>query len=368
MGHGYRKEPLPSTMTTPLQTRIVKHIKSSGPLPLAEYMHWCMADPKDGYYANQTAIGAKGDFITAPEISQMFGEMIGIWAVETWEMLGKPSRFNLVELGPGKGTLMQDLLRIGNAVPDFLKAAEVQMIETSEKLVDTQKQNLSEYENITWRTSLQDIPAQPTLVIANEFLDVLPIRQYIKAEDKWREYAISIDEKDNLVWTLGAGVLAAEILPENATTEPDGAVFEISTIREAFITNTCELLRQNQGAALFIDYGHGKTAFGDTIQAMRAHGYTDILKEPGLADLTSHVDFDALAKIAKTSGMNVTPLAKQGEFLLAKGLIERTGQLGHNCSPEIQEQLTQQAERLALPDEMGDLFKVLEFGTIKNKD
>lgn len=355
-------------MTTPLQTRISKHIRSSGPLPLAEYMHWCMADPKDGYYANQTAIGAKGDFITAPEISQMFGEMLGIWAVETWELLGRPSRFNLVELGPGKGSLMQDLLRIGNAVPDFLKATEIQMIETSEKLIETQKQNLSEYKNISWHQSIQDIPDQPTLIIANEFLDVLPIRQYIKTGDEWREHAISVDENDNLVWTLGAGILNLENLPENAASEPEGAIFEISTIREAFIANTSDLLRQNKGAALFIDYGHGKTACGDTVQAMRAHGFTDILKEPGLADLTSHVDFGALTQIAKSAGMNVSPLAKQGEFLLAKGLIERAGQLGHNCSPEIQEQLTQQAERLALPEEMGDLFKILEFGTIKNKD
>lgn len=351
-------------MTTPLKSRIVKHIKTSGPLPLAEYMHWCMADPKDGYYANREVIGAKGDFITAPEISQMFGEMIGIWAVEAWEALGKPSHFNLVELGPGKGTLMSDLLRIGNAVPDFLKAAQVQMIETSEKLIETQKEILGDYDIISWHKSIKDIPNQPSIIIANEFLDVLPVRQYIKTGNEWREHAINVDENDELVWTLGTGILDTDSLPEHADKEPEGAVFEISTIREAFVANTSELLNQNQGAALFIDYGHGKTAFGDTVQAMRAHGFADILKEPGLADLTTHVDFDALSKIAKAAGMNVSPLQKQGEFLLGKGLIERVGQLGHSRSPEIQEQLTQQAERLALPDAMGDLFKVMEFGTV----
>ncbi len=355
-------------MTTPLKNRIVKHIKSSGSLPLAEYMHWCMADTKDGYYANQEAIGSKGDFITAPEISQMFGEMIGIWAVEKWEELGRPSPFNLAELGPGKGTLMQDLLRIGNAVPDFLKAAQVQMIETSERLSEIQKQTLIEYENISWHKSIKDIPNQPTLMIANEFLDVLPIRQYIKAGDEWREHSISIDEDENLVWTLGTGILETDSLPDNSEKEPDGAVFEISTIREAFIANTAEQLKTNKGSVLFIDYGHEKTAFGDTVQAMRNHGFADILHEPGLADLTSHVDFDALAKTAQKAGMNVKPLEKQGAFLIAKGLLERTGQLGREQSPDIQEQLTQQAERLALPDEMGDLFKVLEFGTTKNKD
>lgn len=351
-------------MTTPLKSRIIKHIKTSGSLPLAEYMHWCMADPKDGYYANQEAIGSKGDFITAPEISQMFGEMIGIWAVETWEALNKPPELNLVELGPGKGTLMQDLLRIGNAVPEFLKAAHVQMIETSEKLIKTQKETLGEYDNIAWQKSIKDIPNQPTLIIANEFLDVLPVRQYIKTKNEWSEHAINVDENDELIWTLGTGILDKESLPENANQEPEGAVFEISTIREAFIANTSELLNENSGAALFIDYGHSKTDFGDTVQAMRAHGYADILKEPGLADLTAHVDFNALSNIAKKAGMNVKPLSPQGEFLLGKGLIERAGQLGREQSPEIQEQLTQQAERLALPDEMGNLFKVLEFGTI----
>lgn len=349
---------------TPLKSRIIKHIKTAGALPLAEYMHWCMADAKDGYYANQTAIGSKGDFITAPEISQMFGEMIGIWAAETWDALGKPSPFNLVELGPGKGTLMHDLLRIGNAVPDFLVAAQIQMIETSHKLIKTQKQTLNEYDNITWHKSIQNIPAQPTILIANEFLDVLPIRQYIKTGNEWREHSISLDDNDALIWVLGAGVLEADSLPPNAMNEPDGAVFEISTIREAFIANTSNLLKENTGSAIFIDYGHGKTGFGDTVQAMRNHGFADILKEPGLADLTSHVDFDSLGKIAKETGLNIKPLQKQGEFLIKTGLLERAGQLGHQKSPEIQELLTQQAERLALPDEMGDLFKVFEFGTL----
>ena len=351
-------------MTTPLKKRIIKHIKTSGSLPLAEYMHWCMADPKDGYYANQEAIGSKGDFITAPEISQMFGEMIGIWAVEAWEALGKPSPFNLVELGPGKGTLMSDLLRIGNAVPEFLKAAQVQMIETSEKLIETQKEILGDYDIISWHKSIKDIPNQPSIIIANEFLDVLPVRQYIKTGNKWREHAINVNEADELVWTLGTGILDMGSLPKNADKEPEGAVFEISTIREAFVANTSELLKESSGAALFIDYGYSKTDFGDTVQAMRAHGYTDILKDPGMADLTAHVDFEALSNTAKEAGMIAKPIIPQGEFLLGKGLIERAGQLGHQQSPEIQEQLTQQAERLALPDEMGELFKTLEFGTV----
>lgn len=355
-------------MTTPLQDRIIRHIKSSGPLPLAEYMHWCMADPKDGYYANQEAIGSKGDFITAPEISQLFGEMIGIWAVEKWQALGSPKSFNLVELGPGKGTLMQDLLRISDAVPDFLQSAHIYMIETSERLVEIQKQTLSAYQNITWQKSIKELPVEPTLIIANEFLDVLPVRQYVKAGAEWREHAVAVDSEDNLVWTLGTGILEKESLPEKSDEEPDGAILEISTIREAFIANTAEQLNKNSGSALFIDYGHTQTGFGDTVQALRAHKYASVLESPGFADLTSHVDFGALAKIAETSGMKVSPIITQGEFLLEKGMLERAGQLGRNQSSEVQESITRQAERLALPEEMGNLFKVLEFGTSENKD
>jgi len=349
-------------MNESLKGRIVRQIRASGPIPLAEFMHWCMADPGDGYYANREAIGAKGDFITAPEISQMFGEMIGIWAVERWEELGRPDSFNLVELGPGKGTLMSDLLRIGNAMPEFVAAAQVRMVETSDKLVAMQKQSLSEFGNVTWHKSIQEISNKPVIVIANEFLDVLPVRQYVKTGDEWREHAIGTNADDELVWTLGTGVLEKTSLPENADQEPEGAIFEISTIRESFIANTSEILKANCGAALFIDYGHAKSGFGDTVQALRAHGYTEILGEPGKADLTAHVDFEALQKVAESNGMAVKPLTTQGEFLLGLGLLERAGQLGRNQSPEIQESLTRQAERLALPEAMGNLFKVMEFG------
>jgi len=353
-------------MTASLKDRIAKQIRASAPIPLAEFMHWCMADPGDGYYANREAIGAKGDFITAPEISQMFGEMIGIWAVERWEELGRPTPFNLVELGPGKGTLMGDLLRVGKAVPEFVAAARVRMVETSDRLVATQKHTLSEFGNVTWHKSIQEISDDPAIIIANEFLDVLPVRQYVKTGDEWREHAIGINGEDELVWTLGTGILEKTSLPENADDEPEGAIFEISTIRESFIANTAEILKTNSGAALFIDYGHVKSGFGDTVQALRAHGYTEILKEPGQADLTAHVDFEALQKVAESNGVNTKPLTTQGEFLLDLGLLERAGQLGRDQSDEIQESLARQAERLALPEEMGNLFKVMEFG--KGKD
>ena len=337
----------------------------SGPMPVAEFMHWCMADPQHGYYAKQKAIGAKGDFITAPEISQMFGELIGVWTIATWQELGAPTKFNLVELGPGKGTLMKDLLRAARSCPEFLAGANVQMIETSDALAAAQRELLAQHSNINWHQSIKDIPAIPTILIGNEFLDVLPIRQYVKVNKEWRERAVGLDESGNLTWTIGNATLETTSLPENAQSEPDGALFEISTIRESFIINTAEVLKESTGAALFIDYGHKSTGFGDTLQAMRNHEYAEILGEPGMADLTAHVDFGALLEVAKASEVQCQPIATQGEFLLSLGLLERAGTLGAGQSVEVQNRLKGEAERLALPHEMGNLFKVFGFSNPK---
>ncbi len=350
-------------MSASLLDRIKRHIEMSGPLPVAEYMHWCMADSEAGYYKNHEAIGRQGDFITAPEVSQMFGELIGVWAIQQWEDLGKPENFNLVELGPGKGTLMSDLLRAVKVSPKFCTAVKICMVETSEKLIETQKQALSGY-HATWHASFNDIPDGPIIVVANEFLDVLPIRQYVKAEDKWLERMVAIGEDGKLCWMLGTGELDKGLLPKIASNEPNGAVIEISTTREAFISNIVEHTKTQEGAALFIDYGHGETGFGDTFQAMKAHEYVDPLMMPGEADLTSHVDFEPLIKIVKAENMDVEPFLTQGEFLLGLGLLERAGQLGAGKADDVQQHLVKQAERLALPDQMGDLFKVMCF---KNK-
>jgi len=347
-------------MSSSLLERIKRHIEVSGPLPLAEYMHWCMGDSEAGYYKNKTAIGRAGDFITAPEVSQMFGELIGIWAIQQWELIGKPRQFNLVELGPGRGTLMRDLLRAAKVAPEFLDAAETILVETSELLVEEQQVALDGY-GVNWVASLNDIPNGPVIIIANEFLDVLPIRQYVKAEDKWSERVVIIGEDGKLDWALGAGVLANELVPQGAEAEPDGAVLEVSTTREAFISNVAERIKIDNSVALFIDYGHEKTAFGDTFQAMQSHGYVDALEMPGEADLTSHVDFEPLMKITTAEGLEIDSLITQGEFLLSLGLLERAGKLGASKPVEVQSQLTKEAERLALPNEMGDLFKVFVF-------
>ena len=349
-------------MAETLKDRIIRHIQMSGPLPLAEYMHWCMADRADGYYHSQTSIGSRGDFITAPEISQMFGELIGIWLVNSWKAIGAPQHFNLVELGPGHGTLMKDALRATKTSGGFFDAAQVTLIETSQKLKDSQQQKLAGTTDLNWLDDFQQVPDLPTLIIANEFLDVLPIRQYVKSSEKWHENTIGIAD-DGLCWLLGTATMPTDGLPEGHRQEPDGAVFEISNSREAVIDQIAEHLLRNTGAALFIDYGHVRSGFGDTFQAVKDHEYVNVLELPGSCDLTSHVDFGALSNVAAEAGCQVHPILTQGEFLLALGLLERAGQLGAGKSGDVQARLTKEAERLALPDQMGDLFKVFAIST-----
>ncbi len=351
-------------MTAPLKERIIRHISMNGPLPLAEYMHWCLADKTHGYYQTQNAFGRDGDFVTAPEVSQMFGELIGIWLIKTWHSLDCPSPFNLVELGPGKGTLMRDILRAAKVDSTFLGAAVPILIETSELLITEQQRVLKDYPNAQWLKSIDALDPAPTLLVANEFLDALPPRQYVKHQSEWFERGVGLNEGNELIWVaLPTSKLEPEALPEGHTQEPDGAIFEISTIRESFVERVANLIHEDTGAALFIDYGHTKSAFGDTFQAIAKHEYADPLEAPGEADLTSHVDFEPLQAIAEKTGCTSMPTITQGEFLLKLGLLERAGSLGAGKSTEEQHRIAHEAERLALPHAMGDLFKVLAFSS-----
>ena len=346
-------------MSKTLKERIVRHIEMTGPLPVAEYMHWCLADSEAGYYTNAQVLGREGDFVTAPEVSQMFGELIGVWAIQAWQNMGAPDLFNLVELGPGRGTLMKDLLRACNSVPEFIKAAKIHLVETSDRLSDVQKQTLHGTENVYWCKSLADVPQGASILIANEFLDALPFRQYVKQDGKWLERAVGLDESDQLVWNLSSSMLETEFLPKKHKEEPDGSVFEISNTREAYVSDISTRLSDSGGTALLIDYGHSKSGFGDTFQALSSHAYADPLAEPGKTDLTSHVDFEPLRKIAMAHDLHVSEIIAQGEFLLSLGLLERAGALGAGQSEAVQAGLVKDAERLALPDQMGELFKVM---------
>ena len=254
---------------------------------------------------------------------------------------------------------MSDLLRIAKAQPAFLEAASVNLIETSESLTELQQQALKDFGKITWKKSVKELEEIPSIIIANELLDVLPVRQYVKSGGNWLERAVGLSETEDLIWVLTDSRLAPSELPDGHGDEPDGAVFEVSTTREAFIENTATHILKNNGAALFIDYGHLKSGFGDTFQAVKNHEYVNPLEAPGTCDLTSHVDFEATAETARNAGCHVYPMLTQGEFLLQLGLLERAGQLGQNRDEKTRQALMEAAERLAGPEQMGELFKVM---------
>lgn len=349
-----------------LKQMITRLIETGGPISLADYMHLCLADPRHGYYKTRQAIGGSsggGDFITAPEISQMFGELIGIWCVTAWQALDRPARFTLAEAGPGRGSLMKDLLRAAGQVPEFLEAADLRLIESSQRLVEQQGQMLAEeaakVRSLEHVDAIEELPDQPLVLVANEFLDAIPFRQYVKTENGWQEVGISLGEGGSFVRGATAAQLDHALLPPGADLEPEGAVFEHAPAREALVQTIAERIAAKGGAALFIDYGHQISGFGDTFQAVRLHQYADPLEAPGKADLTSHVDFDRLIRVARSvQGINAG-LTTQGDFLLNLGLLERAGALGANKPSAHQNAIRSQVERLAAPNQMGSLFKAM---------
>jgi NADH dehydrogenase [ubiquinone] 1 alpha subcomplex assembly factor 7 len=343
-----------------LRQRLVRLIEATGPLSLAQYMHICMADPKLGYYATRPAIGAAADFITAPQVSQMFGELIGIWCASVWQAMGSPERFVLAEAGPGLGTLLDDALRATRSIPGFLESAIVQLVETSPTMIEAQRARLSGYGvRIEWKHRIEDLADGPLIFVANEFLDVLPVRQFVKSGNLWRERCIGLDANGNLISVLGPALADMSILPLGHEVEPEGAVFEHSPAREAWVETLGARIAETGGAALLIDYGHAIPGFGDTFQAIRAHANADPLAQPGMADLTSHVDFSAVVTAAMRGGAAASPVITQGSFLAAMGIAERAGRLGAGKSADEQESIRAAAGRLVLPDQMGRLFKVL---------
>lgn len=350
-----------------LKQRIARLIEATGPISLAQYMHLALADPALGYYQARTAIGSGGDFVTAPEVSQMFGELIGVWAASAWQAMGSPAHFILAEAGPGRGTLMADALRAAKSLPGFAEAATIALIETSPAMIAAQKQLLSHHlDRIVWIDSLQRIEKAPVIFIANEFLDVLPFRQYVKADGHWRERLVTNGANGTLQSLLGPQPVATGILPPGHALEPEGSVFEHAPAREAFVSQLAQHLCDQGGAALLIDYGHSQSGFGDTFQAMQGHAPADPFAEPGMADLTSHVDFAALRAVAAHEAALVSPVVEQGTFLLAMGLAQRVARLCARKPAAAQTRVKADADRLAKPDQMGALFKVLALAGKRN--
>ncbi|WP_275783879.1 class I SAM-dependent methyltransferase [Pararhizobium gei] len=350
-------------MTTALAEKIKSIILATGPISVTDYFSLCLADPDYGYYKTREPFGRSGDFITAPEISQLFGEMIGIFLVQAWQRHGEPSPVVIAEIGPGRGTMMSDILRvIAKLSPALYASAAVHLVETSERLQKVQSQTLVAHKfKISWHDSFDTLPDGFMLLVANELFDAIPIRQFVKTTQGFRERLVGLDAKNELMFAAGVAGIDPALLPPAATNAPTGTIFEIAPARDAVMTAIAARIHASGGTALIIDYGHMATGLGDTLQAVRDHQFDPPLKHPGEADITSHVDFEQLARRAVTEGLQINGLTYQGDFLLALGLAERAAVLGRDKSVETQENIRADVERLAGAGEgrMGELFKVL---------
>ncbi len=343
-----------------LKQRIIRQIEASGAISVADYMAMCLFDRDAGYYTTREPFGKEGDFITAPEVSQMFGELVGVWCVSAWRAMGAPSDFVLCEMGPGRGTLMKDLIRAARKLaPEFIAAANVHMVEISDRLQQVQQATLAEdAKNIIWTTKFSEIAPRPLIFVANELFDAIPSRQYVKTRGRFVERMITLDTEGHLSFAAGSGSIDTSLLPPASDVAPEGSIFEIAPARSALMQEISAHIHRERGAALLFDYGHLQQGFGDTLQALSRHTSVDVLHIPGAADLTTHVDFHSVAEAARGEGCKTSAMT-QGDFLIAMGLIDRAGALGHGKSAAVQDQIRIDVERLAGPDQMGTLFKVL---------
>jgi NADH dehydrogenase [ubiquinone] 1 alpha subcomplex assembly factor 7 len=345
----------------PLLSEIKRLIKSSGPMPVWRYMELCLMHPTLGYYISRDPLGREGDFTTAPEISQMFGELLGLWAASVWKSMGSPATFHLVEIGPGRGTMMADALRALRVVPPLYQTLNVHLVEINPVLREKQRTTLTGVRNISWHDNIDEIPEGPAIILANEYFDVLPIHQAVKGENGWHERVLELDDDGALEFGAGAEPIPRfeVLLPPLVRAAPVGAVFEWRPDTE--IMKIARRVRDQGGAALIIDYGHLRSDAGDTFQAIARHSFTDPLKTPGQADVTAHVDFQALAHAAEDVGARVHGPVTQGEFLKRIGIETRAVTLMAKASPEVSEDISSALKRLIGGGRsgMGTMFKVL---------
>jgi NADH dehydrogenase [ubiquinone] 1 alpha subcomplex assembly factor 7 len=328
-----------------LRERLVSRIARSGPMPISDFMTACLHDQEAGYYATRPGLGERGDFITAPHVSQMFGELLGLWAAEVWIRLGRPERVRLVELGPGDGTMIGDMLRAARAVPAFRAATDVWLVETSAPLKSAQAAALAATP-VRWARDIASLPSDlPCILVANEFLDCLPIEQWVRRGDERFLRRVGVD---------ASGALA---FVDDARRPGPGAIVECSPALAHFGREVGAMIAEVRGAALFIDYGSADTATGDTLQALRKHRKESPLAHPGEADLTAHVHFPTFLAAARACGAETAPLETQGDFLRRLG-IEARAQALAEANARKAELVGRQLERLVAPARMGGLFKV----------
>ena len=342
---------------TPLEREIRETIALEGPISLERYMSMCLGHPAHGYYMTRDPFGAAGDFVTAPEVSQMFGELIGLWAAECWAAMGAPSHLRLVELGPGRGTLMADALRAASIVAPFRKALSIHLVEMSPVLREAQRARLEPTGlPLAWHADVDEIPEGPAIFIANEFFDALPVRHYLRTDRGWCERMVGLDAQGALAFGL-----ASEAEPYIKGEAPQGSVLEVSPATQRIATRIAARIAQQRGALLAIDYGHVDTQLGETLQALKAHRFVDPLLDAGEADLTTHVDFAALGRALRAGGAKLQGPVTQGDFLARLGIAQRAETLMRKASPQQAESIASALTRLTARDRasMGELFKVL---------
>ena len=346
---------------SPLHTEIKRLIRASGPMPVRRYMELCLWHPQHGYYISRDPLGREGEITTAPEVSQMFGELLGLWAASVWKAIGSPQLFQLIELGPGRGTMMSDALRALRVLPPLYQTLSVHMVEINPVLREKQKATLTGLHNITWHERFDEVPDGPSVIFANEYFDVLPIHQMVRRETGWHERVITLDDEDNFVYgtaddpTPGFEALLSPLV----RAAPLGAIFEWRPDTE--MMRLARRVRDQRGAALIIDYGHVRSDIGDTFQAIARHSFADPLRTPGLADITAHVDFDALSRAAEAGGARAHGPVTQGDFLQRLGIETRALTLMQKASHEVAEANAGGLKRLVGGGRggMGELFKVL---------
>jgi len=336
----------------PLGEVLARQIRETGPITIAEYMSQCLQHPKHGYYATRDPFGESGDFTTAPEISQMFGELLGLALAQAWLDRGAPAPFKLVELGPGRGTLMADMLRAADHVPGFTCAAKVHLVETSPVLREIQSKTIPR--PITHHENLSDIPVGPIFLVANEFFDALPIRQFVHDGESWRERIVGLDD-DGLAFGV-SDFTRPEFLEYRLDDTRDGDLVEYSSVAQTILEELGRRICRDGGVALIVDYGDWRS-LGDTLQALRNHQHEDVLSSPGAADLSAHVDFEAVG--AAASPAQHSKLTPQGVFLERLGITARAKNLAGKLSKKELESHIAAHHRLTHAGEMGTLFKVM---------
>ncbi len=338
-----------------LQDELIAEIRANGPIGVDRYMALALGHPRHGYYMTRDPLGLAGDFVTAPEISQVFGELLGLLAATSWQALGEPAEIALVELGPGRGTLMADALRAASALPGFLAAIALHLVEMSPVLQQAQAISLKDSgKSPAWHAAVASLPEdRPLIILANEFFDAVPIRQFQRHGGQWHERLVGLNAEGRLAMGLSP-------LPSAFSVEAgEGVVFETSPISHEIMRLLAERIVAQGGVLVAIDYGHPRFSFGDTLQAVRRHKFVSVLENPGEADITAHVDFSALAVAARRAGARPYPILTQATLLERLGIHHRAGIL-RKKAPDPRE-IDVAVERLAgtSPGAMGELFKAL---------